>query len=271
MDKLRKEIDARRKNRKLSPQRNIVRGRDDRPAPVPFSWKHDEEREETLYSFDERRKGIAEQENEPYFRKDRFIMQVLASICLFVTMGILFQTQSSTLEGVREYVKTSFHEDFQFSTVAGWYEGAFGTPLALFPPQSNVVAPGDFENEPSDMLALPATGFIRQSFEQNGRGIYVETTKGETVEAVQSGWVRFVGEDEDQEWGKVIVIRHYDGGESWYGRLENISVQLYDYIDKGDLLGEVAPHQERQDVGAYYFALKEGDTFIDPIDVITFD
>ncbi len=274
VDKLKRRMEAKRRKRRPVPHRQIARERSSGGPILPYSWKHEEEREDTLYTFEGKYKDVSSQKkNEPFFRKDRFIMQILASICLFFVIGILFQSQSSSLEGMRNYVQTSFSEDFQFSTVAGWYEEAFGRPVALLPPQMEVVAPGDYEQErdPADIYALPASGTIRESFEQNGRGIYVETNRGEKVEAVRSGIVRFIGEDEANEWGNVIVIRHYDGGESWYGRLENIPVQLYDHVDSGDFIGEVSPHQEEENLGVYYFALKEGDTFIDPNEVINFD
>ncbi|MBU9710284.1 M23 family metallopeptidase [Evansella tamaricis] len=271
VDKLKRKMEAKRKSRKLTPTRSVIRERDRGPDIYPYQVRHDEEREDTLYQLDGRR-GVSEEKGEPLFSRDRFIMQILASVCLFFVVGILFQTNSSFLEGPRNFVHHSFQEDFQFGTVAGWYEDAFGRPLALLPPDMSVVAPGDTEdNDQMDVYALPASGTIRESFQQNGRGIYVETDREKQVEAIRGGTVRFMGEDEAGEWGKVVVIRHYDGIESWYGMLDHVSVQLHEFVEPGDIIGTVSHHEEKEDIGVYYFALKDGDNFIDPVEVITID
>ncbi|MFA9555936.1 peptidoglycan DD-metalloendopeptidase family protein [Evansella sp. AB-rgal1] len=272
IDTLKRKMDEKRKSRKHSPHKQIVRERDRGMDLPPFSMKHVDEREDTLYSYDYKR-PLAESQGGTFFRKDRFIMQILASVCLFFAIGILLQSQSSTLDGVRQYVQNSFHEDFQFTAVADWYEEAFGRPLALLPPNMEMVAPGNLDDgdDFDNVYALPATGTVRQSFQENGRGVYVETNSDQAVEAIRSGYVTFIGEDDEGEWGKVVVVRHPDGGESWYGMLDNISVELYAPIVSGDLLGTVSPHIEMEGVGVYYFALKEDDTFVDPIEVVPFD
>ncbi|MDG5786845.1 M23 family metallopeptidase [Evansella sp. AB-P1] len=271
VNKLKRKIDAKRKRRKHSPHYQVLRERDRRGEMIPFSVKHDEEREDTLYSYDNRN-AYSSTKGESFFRKDRFMMQVLASVCLFFIIGIIVQSQTPVLEGARGYVEKSFQEEFQFSTVANWYENAFGHPLALVPPNLDTVAPGDIENDINENnYALPATGTVRESFQQNGRGIYVETVSNERVEAVRSGVVRYVGEDEANEWGKVIIVRHYDDTEAWYGMLDDISVKVHDHVDSGDLLGRVTSHEENEEVGIYYFALREGNRFVDPSEVISFD
>lgn len=273
VDILRKKMDEKRRKRKHSPRQQVVRERDrgDRALDLsPYAIRHDHDREDYYSSYDNRQ-AVPYEKDEAFFSKDRFLMQVLASICLFFSIGIVLQSQSTALDGVRGFVERSFHEDFQFSAVAGWYEDAFGRPLALLPPDMHVVAPGDMNEEEPDVYALPATGTIRQSFEQNGRGIYVETSLDRPVQASLNGIVTFVGEDEAGEWGKVIQIRHNDGKESWYGMLDNISVQIHDQVESGDKLGYVSPHQDLEGIGVYYFALREGDTFIDPVEVIGLD
>ncbi len=272
--KLKREMDAKRRQRTYdrTPEKIKQRVRSD-GRPI-YDIKHDEEREDTVYSFDHDSKGLYEpkQKQEPLFRKDTFFMQILASICLFLGVSILFHTNATFLEVPKQYIQTSFQEEFEFDQVAIWYEEMFGRPIALLPTQMETVAPGDMDSEEEQLeqFALPATGKIRESFEENGRGIYVETEMEESVEAVKSGLVRFIGEDEEGEWGKVVVVRHYDGGESWYGMLDDIHVNLYDYVDSGEVLASVSPNDE-ESVGVYYFALKEGDSFIDPIEVITLD
>ena len=272
---LKRKAEEKRNKRKFSPQKKSANSRGRQASPPPlFSdqyYSGDMVEDTTFTRWDDRGRFQAEEAKTPFIKKDYLMMQILGSICLLFAMGIIFQSSSGIFAGAKDLVQQSFQEDFQFTAMEKWYEDAFGRPLALLPPEMDVVAPGNFDGEGNNIYALPANGVIRQSFTENGRGIYVETDSQEQVEAIRGGMVRFVGEDEAKEWGKVVVVRHYDGGESWYGMLDNISVQLHDHVEGGDILGQVSPHDEKERVGVYYFALKERDTFIDPTDVISLD
>lgn len=94
----------------------------------------------------------------------------------------------------------------------------------------------------------------------------VETVANKNVEVAKSGMVRFVAEEENL--GKTVIVAHYDGGEFWYAMLDHVEVKLYDHIEAGSIIGTVSL---KGDNGFYYFALKEGETFINPIDVISFE
>lgn len=68
-------------------------------------------------------------------------------------------------------------------------------------------------------------------------GVALTVTKNYLVPILDSGMVIFVGEKE--EYGKTVIIEQVDGLEVWYSNLNNYSVNLYDYVTKGNLLGEV--------------------------------
>ncbi|WP_026690426.1 M23 family metallopeptidase [Alteribacter aurantiacus] len=261
---LKKLMEMKRRSRQPGRQREGEKRRERSSYPPWVQTSHDESREDTdFYRPDGRDSG----ESEPIFKKETILFQLLASVCLFLVVAILFSMPSGQFDSARSFVHQSFTQEFEFATVGDWYENQFGRPLALLPP-SMEVAPAPEGEDIEYASALPATGTIAESFEQNGRGIYVETDIDEAVEAVRGGVITFLGEDEEQEWGKTVVIRHYDGGESWYGMLDNIQVKLYDHVDAGDLVGYVSPAVDDESVGVYYFALKEGESFVDPIDVI---
>ncbi|SER92695.1 M23 family metallopeptidase [Salipaludibacillus aurantiacus] len=270
--KLKRKMEAKRRQRNIRKVTEQTGERLRGDGPTYWGMKHDEEREDTFYPI-EAGKGLPQDKSspEPFFRKDTFMMQILASICLFLIVAIILQSNSPALEGPRNYIYTSFQEEFQFDRAAAWYEDLFGRPLALLPDQMETVAPGNMKDNLEDNYALPATGTVKETFDQNGRGIFVETEAGELIEAVRSGVVRYIGEDEENDWGKIVIVRHYDGGESWYGMLDEIHVSLYDHVDSGEKLARVSSIKDESEVGVYYFALKEGDVFIDPVEVISLD
>ena len=53
----------------------------------------------------------------------------------------------------------------------------------------------------------------------------------------ESGIVVFIGKKED--YGNVVIIQRLDGVDQWYGNISNTDLKLYDYVKKGELLGEV--------------------------------
>lgn len=52
----------------------------------------------------------------------------------------------------------------------------------------------------------------------------------------ESGIVVFIGDKEN--YGNTVIIQRIDGVDEWYGNIDNVNVKLYDYVTKGDLLGE---------------------------------
>ena len=50
--------------------------------------------------------------------------------------------------------------------------------------------------------------------------------------------VIFVGEKENL--GKTVIIEQVNGVEVWYSNLSSININIYDYVEKGSLIGEVS-------------------------------
>ena len=56
------------------------------------------------------------------------------------------------------------------------------------------------------------------------------------VPILDSGIVIYIGNKEGLN--KTVIIENIDGVEEWYGNLDNINVNLYDYVKKNDILGD---------------------------------
>ena len=61
--------------------------------------------------------------------------------------------------------------------------------------------------------------------------------KNYLVNVQESGIVVFIGNKDN--YGNVIIVEQVNGIDMWYGNISNTSVKLYDYVKKGDILGEV--------------------------------
>jgi stage IV sporulation protein FA len=207
------------------------------------------------------------EDGHPLFKKEAIIFKILFSACLFLAVAILFRSESPSLTSAKEFVVSAMEKDFQFAAVADWYEDQFGKPLALLPVKNDGEKDEQSEKNQTD-YALPASAKIVEEFEDNGQRMILETEKGASVDAMSEGYVSFAGVKEG--FGNTVVIQHPDRSESWYGNLESISVKLSQYINKGTAVG-AASASENGEKGSFYLAIKKGDDFIDPIQVIPFD
>lgn len=254
--------------RKLESRRREIQGRSrqkERSAPMVFQ-RHDEARDEPdFYLYTDNKKGT---EQEKWLEKDRFMLRSMISVVLFLVIAIMYKTGMPQLEGARQVVHDTFQHEFEFAVVEEWYQNQFGRPLALLPMQSEVALEDVDNQNPQLVYAVPASGSITQSFEQNGTGILVETEAEAPVESVKAGYVFYIGEQDNL--GRMVGIQHSDGSESWYGMLQEVNVKLYDTVEAGKILGKVTSSNEAGK-GIYYFALKQGEVYIDPIEVIQFD
>ncbi|MBT2688089.1 M23 family metallopeptidase [Bacillus sp. ISL-47] len=253
-DEIRKRIARRKKeNERLS-----------KKADSHLLWTEDEERYgfNKLPSYDTK----MGEGDHPLFRKELFLFKLLASACIFLLAAILFKNETARLNPARDFVMASMEKDFQFAAVSGWYEDQFGKPLAFLP-----FSDGKKETQSSSAdsdYALPASAKILEDFNDNGQRITIETGKEASVEAMSEGLVRFAGKKDG--FGNTVIIQHGDKSESWYGNLADINVNPYQYIEKGTGLG-TAGNTEDGEKGSFYFAIKKGDDFIDPIQVIPFE
>lgn len=68
-------------------------------------------------------------------------------------------------------------------------------------------------------------------------GIKLSTTKSYLVPSLESGLVLYVGEKEG--YGKCAVVEQINNVDLWYCNLNITNIKLYDYVEKGKLIGEV--------------------------------
>ncbi|WP_227936721.1 M23 family metallopeptidase [Alkalihalobacillus deserti] len=258
LNKVRRKLETRR--------RQINQDVKQRERTVPMLMnRHEEAREEPdFYVPAESNKGI-----RPVKSGDFFLFRLMVAVCLFLMTAILFQSQVPQAESAKNLIKQTYEQELQFAAIANWYENQFGRPLALVPLNQDI-AQGDPNEQVELAYAMPVLGTISQDFDQDGRGILVETGMNAKVEAVKGGLVKAVGRAEDENLGKSVTVEHYDGTEAVYSMLDKVEVNMYDHIEVGHLIGTVTANTEAEK-GIFYFALKKDDQYINPSDVLTFD
>lgn len=252
-DEIRKRIANRKRARRQSSSRN---------SKLATTYLARDEERHGIDPFPTYEGGLESNEH-PLFKKEWFMFKILGAACLLLVVAIMYKDGSDRFGPARDFIATTMEDNFQFAAVSSWYEDQFGTPLALLPVnlQKETI-------DSSTGYSVPASGKILENFSTDGQGVMIET-ENSSVEAINGGTVLFIGKW-DGIGGLTVKVQHGDGSESWYGNLENTEVLLYDFIEKGAEIGRVT-ESENGIGGTFYFAIKKGENFIDPIQVINFE
>ena len=81
------------------------------------------------------------------------------------------------------------------------------------------------------------TNFNYNHAQQHLNGMAYKLNKNENISAFCDGVVVFIGQKDG--YNNTVIIQGVDGFDIWYGNLENVNVNLYDYVKGGNLLGNV--------------------------------
>lgn len=200
--------------------------------------------------------------------QDRLGLQTFGSLLLIGVAYLMFQSTIALPTGWKEMAKEVMTRDYNFESVAGWYQSSFGrlpTVLPAFAGKENAV-PAQTSVQGQKWTA-PAEWKVVKPFDAaNGRAIVAVGPDGKVLNAEQ-GWVTFIGEKPGL--GMTVVIQYAGQREVWFSNLEQTSVALNDWVYPGSTLGiaKGTANQERQ----FVLLVKEGEKFINPLDVIPID
>ncbi len=118
------------------------------------------------------------------------------------------------------FYKKVYEDSFDFGYINKLYQNHFGKILPLSINNTKPV----FNEE-----------LIIESKEEYKDGVKLKT-KNNLIPLLKDGLVIYIGEKDD--YGNTIIVSSSDGTDTWYSNMNNINVKLYDYIEKGTLLGE---------------------------------
>lgn len=171
--------------------------------------------------------------------KNTFIKNNISKLLLSIIMlfGILIFTNQNednkTL--IQEHLLTN---SMSFTTFNTLYETYFGS-----------VAPSITTDEFVFSSELTYTNIkSMDSYE------IITLSDSSIISALCGGIVVFVGDKDDL--GYTVIVQGYDGYDIWYSNLENVSINLYDYIETEEILGEAIDK-------SLYLTIKNGTQIVD--------
>jgi stage IV sporulation protein FA len=191
-----------------------------------------------------------------------WVIKILVTLILVVGVYMVMNSDHDGLAQSQAFIQEVLHKEFNVAGVVSWYEDKTEGGMSFLP---------QLINRPKvdrESYGVPVNGGkVVSEFGRDQQGILVGTSSSLPIEVIKEGWVKSV--EMDPHLGQIIVIDHGGQEESWYGQIQDVQVYEYDWVEQGQIIGYTGISNNGQ--GIFYFALKKNDSFVDPVDVITFD
>jgi LysM repeat protein len=116
---------------------------------------------------------------------------------------------------------------------------------------------------------MPAKGKFLRGFMYTHKGLDIRLNMGDTVVASFDGVVRYAKYNRGG-FGYLVILRHYNGLETYYAHLSKIKVKVNQVVKAGDLVG-LAGSTGRSRGPHLHFEIRYKDVPLDPLRMISFE
>lgn len=150
-----------------------------------------------------------------------FINRTLIVTILFLISLILIKSNLTFKNNVIKYV---YEDSFKFTKFKSVYEKYFGKLLSI-----------DKITHKEEKVFDEKLDYQKANVYKDGVSLTV--VENYMVPTLESGIIVFMGEKEG--YGNTVIIEQIDGLDVWYSNIKSNNIKMYDYIEKGNLIGEV--------------------------------
>lgn len=164
--------------------------------------------------------NVREDEQDKKIKYLKFLItRILLSIILVISISIYLKMDDKNILLVEKYF---FEESLQFTKINSWYKERMGE-----------IIPNVSDN--TSLVFSSSELKLRKYIEYND-GVKINLSNNTPISTLNGGIVVYIGEKDG--YGNTLILQGNDGIDYWYGNITNISVNLYDYIEKDTLIGE---------------------------------
>ena len=167
-----------------------------------------------------------------------FFNKILLCIIIFLILLIVVKNNPNLREKLYDYI---YDNNISFSRIHDWYDKHLGGII----PFDNVLV--------DDTVAVFNEKMEYKDKNEYNSGVKLTVENNYLVPVLESGIVVYIGEKSG--YGSTVIIQQVDGVDAWYSNV-NTNISLYDYVEKGSLLGNT------KDTNLYLYFQKDG-KFID--------
>lgn len=194
-----------------------------------------------------------------------FKIQTIIAVVLLAAVFASTKISDPTINQAKTWVQAQLSDSINFVAIADWYERSFEGSPSFIPNFGNKSELALANKDDATTVAPIKGGVLLHTFAELLNGIEIAADYEATVFAAEKGKVIHVREQQDS-----IIIQHSDNRLSIYTRLGEVNVAVSDWVEAGDEIGKLAP-VEGEEYSVLFFAIKQNDQYIDPLDVIPLD
>ncbi len=182
----------------------------------------DKDIEKIKMQMKQKRYKTSEKKNKPSYNSILYKtgIRFLITILLTVATLIILKKYPNLKD---KFYNEVYEKNISFASINHFYKNIFGSPI----PFSDY-----FESKTKPVFNEKLTYYKSEEYQD---GVKLIVDKNYLVPSLESGMVVFIGDKDN--YPNTIIVEQVNGINVWYSNIENINVDLYDYIDKGTLLG----------------------------------
>ncbi|WP_433581969.1 peptidoglycan DD-metalloendopeptidase family protein [Paenibacillus amylolyticus] len=199
------------------------------------------------------------------------LKRTVISALIFGGVWGLFQLDTSWTTSPKTVIADALHRDMDFASAAVWYERHFGGTPSFLPVLGHTT---DAVNglKVRQLLGKPISGTVVQPFALSMKGIEIvpDAAGAELIQVASSDAGRVMEVIGDAASGFTVVIQHTGNVTAIYGRLNESEVNVNDWVEAGNPVGSLKATGGEQPA-TLYFAVKEGEEYVDPAEVVALD
>ena len=172
-----------------------------------------------------------------------FISRCLITIIIFLTCLITIKLNKNFKNFL---LKNVYQDSIEFTTYEKLYQKYFCKLLKTTP----------ISNKEKEVFTEKIN---YKSIHTYHDGASLTVSNNYLVPFLESGIVVFMGEKDS--YGNVVIVEGINGVDTWYGNITAKNIKMYDYVEKGSLLGETKGTK-------LYLVFQKKDKFLDYKDYI---
>lgn len=150
-----------------------------------------------------------------------FINKALLTILIFL-IGMILVKKDNKYKNI--IITNVYEKSFKFTKIKKLYENYFGNILSV----DKILA--EEKSVFSEKLNYKKENTYKD-------GVVLTVDDNYMVPVLESGIVVYIGDKEG--YGSTIIVEQVNGINTYYSNINPSNIKLYDYVEKGKLLGEV--------------------------------
>jgi stage IV sporulation protein FA len=185
--------------------------------------------------------------------------QTAGALLLVLLALAAFKTDHPYAERAKQIFSASLQKDYMLSALGTWYQEHLADKIALpvFSPSKSSVTPAAFVPPVQDAK-------WKKPFDARQQPVAEMAGKANAdVRAAARGIIEKV--DKNDAYGQYVIINHGEqNGETLYGHLGRVQVKVNDWVDAGQVIGQL---ENRQDAD-FLFGYMKNHQFVDPSQIL---